>query len=351
MSKTKKLLLLLLSLSLPLLLIATQKKDINTKSLLITEINNCATESTTFLNCITPFMQEVSRSVPVDQIEVFWVNNSIKRNWPKCHEALHQIGHYLPELTPAELRKASGKSFSTLSGDCALGLMMGYAERDIQNITKEGVLSFNENYCLPEFDTGVDYSNQCSHITGHLSFFYNKKNTLSALKLCADVKYHPALCSEGVYMLHFAEETEKNPTKLSSAEALAKCNEFSVYLERCLPFASHLTNINTVMDVSKQGELCLELLRKQENSALTCLNVITQSFARLPAQEMPYSHSICLNLPFKEDCAASLLRIVARETKDINMLNTICSSPLEDTKACVNRYDYFYQVSSRPTTT
>lgn len=153
-------------------------------------------QETDFLDCIDAYLPLFVENTDVNNIERSWVEKTVKHNWPGCHDALHKLGHLLPDLTPKELRKST-------SGTCAYGLLMGYIERDMTNLSTNQITSLNNRYCLPELDKKIRFADQCTHVIGHLYYFQTNKNEELALKLCNALKYHSSQCATGVFMRHF----------------------------------------------------------------------------------------------------------------------------------------------------
>ena len=351
MSRKKlTLIILILLLALTAVVSLTPKSNIqkSKERAIIEKITNCSkNQNTDFLICIDPYIPILLQEIPVDKVEQYWVEKTDKYNWPKCHEALHVVGKYLPDLTPTQLRDASGRSFSTFAGKCALGLMMGYAERNLNDLTEKKVLDFNNFYCLPELNNGMDYSEQCSHITGHLTYNYEEKDTTKALNLCEKIKHHPELCAEGVYMQHFAHLEETSPQALTVKQALERCRSFDLHLNRCLPFASHAAPAETVEDITNHSTICLTLLPSAPERNLTCANLLSQSFQRSPLSTLMKVGNICNTFPDRDKCTSALLRALTLKTGDIESINKICRTNLKNTNPCKERFDHYYQVPNR----
>ena len=301
----------------------------------ITKINKCASVAENFVKCAKPYQEILVKNVKASNIESIWVENTTKNNWPFCHEQLHQIGHLLPNLTPSQLRSAT-------SGACAYGLLMGYAEHKVQLVDENDLYIFNNEYCDPVLDKGLEYSRQCAHITGHLAFILAKEDTSKALQLCTKTKNNNDNCPSGVYMLHFEKIDQETTESLNPKTALARCSEFEIAIDKCIPLASKIVSIKSVNDLSNLISHCLTLLGN--NSTAACDDLLSLNFGKLNGKDMIKARNICTTYPDKEKCTRTLLYVASLATNSIEYINKICDKNIENTLACQNREKEFNKV-------
>ncbi|MFM7088486.1 MAG: hypothetical protein ACKOW9_03065 [Candidatus Paceibacterota bacterium] len=333
----KRVVILLLALALTLSFATLTNQNTFNMSSTVNEMNLCAKDEKTFLECIDKLLPELVKNTPSEKIENLWVNLTIEYQWPYCHDALHLIGHYLPDLSASQLRNSTKAA-------CAFGLMMGFAEKDITNINDEKIIAFNKKYCLPSLDNKTNYSVQCSHVTGHLVHNIYKQDLENAIKLCEKVRFHINECVGGVLMLYYQELGRVNQIPLSSLKALSDCKRFTIYADRCLPYASHNTTINNIDDIIEQSKICLDILENLKEKYTSCAELISQGLGRLSIEKLLSSEEVCLQYPDVNTCTMILINTIATQTKDYSNLELICSSPLKNTQACQERVLHFNQV-------
>lgn len=300
------------------------------------KLNQCAANSATFLTCALPQQKIIAQLTSLDKIEETWIKYSVQNNWPNCHEALHQLGHLLPVLTPAELRSAT-------SGACAYGLLMGYAENSVKVQNDSDIVKFNKEYCDPSLNNLLIYSEICSHVTGHLAYNHSKQDTPNSLSICSKVTNHPDQCASGVYMLNFENADKLLTANLPPQAALERCAPFSEHPYECVPYASKKVTINSAEDLQALLTVCYKYAR-QYLDATTCDGVLTFNFAKLKGEELLNSSALCMSYPDTNKCLHKLFYVAAFSTNSIETLNKICKPPLDKTIACINREEEFNRV-------
>ena len=330
----KKPIVALALLALPMAIIINNNIDKYSKSSTIENINQCAIHKETFIECVNLIAPSLVQNTPINELEGLWFEHSVKNNWPFCHDALHQIGHYLPDLTPTQLR-------ATTSGACNLGIVMGYAERKINDTQAVDATLFNKHYCKPSFDKEINYSEQCSHISGHLAYLQTKNNPFNALEICQNVRHHKTNCSNGVLMLYFQQQKISSELATDHLGALNRCQKFKDLIDQCLPYASLGSLVQRAKDVEDQSKICLQILKNHSKKISTCADLLSQAFGRLPYVELINSKNICLSYPDRNACTKTILYSLSNKTNARLGLDEICNSELSTTYACSSREKVF----------